>query len=430
MGVGAGEISQLRFKIRELAQQTWVRVSAFAVLGILTAMIAFLVKDFIPDDLPAQIGADAIESILQILASSMLAVTTFSLSILTGAYASAGTTATPRAVRLLVADPVSQTVLATFIGAFLFSLVSIILLKTEIYGNSGRLVLFGVTLLVVLVVVVSLLRWIDKLGRLGRVGDTIGRVTAAAIEALEERLKAPWLGANPLRGAPPPEAEALCPKEVGFLQHCDMARLSELADEAQILIYLRATPGDFLSPATPVLSAHPMPQDAEKADKLRDRLLACMTIRDTRDFQQDPRFGLQVLSEIAQRALSPGINDPGTAILASGHMLKVMQTWQGDMPPVIEYPRLFVPSLTVDEMLEESFLPVARDGAANFQVQRSLQQILLALGEISPQLYGKSMADLSKKMLIYSQDAVALESHRSELASISARIMSVSQKVA
>lgn len=423
MAAGGAEISQFRFRLRELSRQIWVRVTAFAVLGVLTAVAGFLLKGLIPDQLPAKIGADAIESILQILASSMLAVTTFSLSILTAAYAASGTTTTPRAVGLLVSDPVSQTVLATFMGAFLFSLVGIILLKTEIYGDSGRLVLFGVTLLVVAVVVVSLLRWIGQLGRLGRVDDTLQRVSRAASESMARRLQAPWMGANPLRGPPPPEATPICPDRVGYLQHCDMARLSRLADEAGLLVYLQATPGDFLNPAFPVMSVRPMPAGRDEAEALRARLLACLTVGDGRDFQQDPRYGLQILSEIGQRALSPAVNDPGTAILAAGHMLKVLMQWRHEVAPVVEFPRLYLPSLHAEDLAGDGLLPLARDGADNFQLQIYLQKALLALGAIAPAIHGPTAAKLSQDMLQYSQNTVALKTQREILFSISGEIV-------
>lgn len=419
----AGDISQWRFRLREIARKVWVRVTAFAVLGAMTAVAGFALKGVIPDDLPARIGADAIEAILQILASSMLAVTTFSLSILTAAYASAGSTATPRAVRLLVSDPVSQTVLATFMGAFLFSLVSIILLKTELYGRSGRVVLFGVTLLVVLIVIVSLLRWIAQLSDLGRVGDTMGRVARVGRESFEQRLAAPWLGANPLRGAPPPEARGIAPDSVGHLQHCDMTRLSRIADDAELLIYLRATPGDFLTPARPVMQVQPMPDDPDEAESLRERLLACLTIRPERSFEQDPRFGLEILSEIGQRALSPAVNDPGTAIQAAGHVLDILVQWHEEVAPVVEFPRLFLPSLTASELLELAFLPLARDGASNFQLQERLQEIAFALSRISPSIYHEAAVELSRNMLREAEAGVAQPTHRARLVEASRMIV-------
>ncbi len=393
----------------------------------MTAVAGFAVKGLIPGDLPAKIGADAIESILQILASSMLAVTTFSLSILTAAYAAAGRTATPRAVPLLVSDSVSQTVLATFIGAFVFSLVSIILLKTEIYGESGRLILFAVTLLVVLIVIASLLRWIDRLGRLGRVGDTLVRVSHTAEEAFCKRLEAPWLGANPLRGAVPERAVPIFVDRVGHVQHCDIPALSRIAEENELLIYLEATPGDFIHPAAAALHVEGLPADPDKAGSLRDKLCGCLTIRDRRDFRQDPRFGLQVLSEIAQRALSPAVNDPGTANLAAEQIFKVLSNWRDETAPVVEFRRLFIPSLTASNLLEDAFLPIARDGADNWQVQRKLQNLLLGLSRLAPGIFAKVASDLSAQMLAMQGDRVANAPQAGELTEISQDIAVIAQ---
>lgn len=414
-----GSISQLRWRLRELSRQVWVRVTAFAVLGAITAVTGFALKGIIPDQLPAKIGADAIEAILQILASSMLAVTTFSLSILTAAYASAGTTATPRAVHLLVSDSVSQTVLATFIGAFLFSLVSIILLKTGIYGEAGRVVLFAATVLVVLIVVVSLLRWIDQLGRLGRVGDTLSRVGDAAAASLETRLRAPWLGGVPLRGAPPVTSMPLFSEAMGYLLHCDTAKLSKICEEAGFDLYLAVTPGDFIDPATPAMHILPSPADRESLESLRRDLFGCLTIGGRRDFDQDPRFGLRVLSEVAQRALSPAVNDPGTAILAIDHALVVLSQWRAHEEPDVSYPKVHVPSITPDELLVDSFLPIARDGAANYEVQYRLQRVLRTLSQISPEVFASPARKLSQEMLAYSDEALLLERQRVDLRNMS-----------
>lgn len=418
---------QLRWRLTQLFRKVWVRVTAFAVLGVLTALAGFALKGFIPSDLPAKIGADAIEAILQILASSMLAVTTFSLSILTAAYAAAGTTATPRAVHLLVSDSASQTVLATFIGAFLFSLVSIIILKTGIYGESGRLVLFAVTVLVVLIIVVSLLRWIELLSQLGRVGDTLKRIETAADRALALHLKSPWLGGNPMIGAPPVDAQPVLSDANGFLQHCDTAKLSDMASEAGIEVYLAVRPGDFLHLAAPAFHIRPQPADEEAAEALRKRLLGTLTIAANRSFDQDPRFGLSVLSESAQRALSPGINDPGTAKQAVTHILQVLSQWRTPIQPQVQYPRLFVPTLGAHELLVESLLPIGRDGAADYWVHVGLQQALLALAQISPQVFSKAAADLSRDLLKLSDGNLLLPEQRTSLKDLSAWALDVAQ---
>jgi hypothetical protein len=81
-----------------------------------------------------------------LLASSLLAVTVFSLSTMVAAYSAATNNVTPRGTKLLMEDNTSQNVLGTFIGAFLFSLVGIVALSTGLYGTQGRAILLVVTI--------------------------------------------------------------------------------------------------------------------------------------------------------------------------------------------------------------------------------------------------------------------------------------------
>ncbi len=399
-------------------EKLWVRVTSFAVLGLATALAAFALRPLIPDSLAGIVGADAIEPILQIIASSMLTVTTFSLSILTAAYATASSGSTPRAVQLLVRDGVSQTVLATFIGAFVFSLVGLIMLQTQLYGDGGRVVLFAVTLVVILIVIVSLLRWINRLGELGLIGDNLTRVEQAAEEALVARLAAPWLGGNPLRGPPPASSVPIMSPEVGHVRNCDMQALSDLAEDAGILIYVMMQPGDLVHLSSPLFHVSQRPADP----KFDDRLIACVTLRRTRSFDQDPRFGLAVLSEIGQRALSPAVNDPGTAQAVTICMLRVLSRWTSAATPEVVHPRVYVPGLTVEQMLRDSLLPLSRDGAGMVEVQRTLQDCLLALVQLSPPVFGRAAADLSREMLDYARNGLSLAVDIEEIANLSGQV--------
>ncbi len=68
-----------------------------------------------------------------------------------------------------------------------------------------------------------------------------------------------------------------------------------------------------------------------------------------RTFEDDPRFGLIVLSEIADKALSPGVNDPGTAIDVIGTLVRLFTLWQS--PPEKErLQAITTGSATMEEM--------------------------------------------------------------------------------
>lgn len=209
--------------LRHFKGKLWLRATVFCGVGIFTALIAFFVKDYIPEDISRKVGADAVGTILNILASSMLAVTIFSLSTMVAAYAAASSSTTPRATRLLLEDSTAQNALSVFIGSFLYSLVGIIALNMGIYGNGGRLVLFVMTLGVIFIITAMLLKWIDHLSRLGRVGETIDLVEKAAARAIKQRLKRPYLGGTQLKKyEKSPSHYAITHPQIGYVQHIDM----------------------------------------------------------------------------------------------------------------------------------------------------------------------------------------------------------------
>ena len=177
-------LSKWQWLLSQLTRTLWVRASLFAVLAIVTALVAIPIQNMFTGSLPYSVGSDSVGSILNILASSMLAVTTFSLSVMVTAYGAASTGATPRATQLVRQDTTTQNVLATFLGSFLYSLVGIIALSTGLYGENGRLILFLVTIAVVIIILATILRWIEHLSVLGRVGETITRTEKAASVAL------------------------------------------------------------------------------------------------------------------------------------------------------------------------------------------------------------------------------------------------------
>lgn len=371
-------ISKWQWLLAQLTRTLWVRASLYALLAVAAALLAILAQQLLPDPLPVTVGADAVDRILDILASSMLAVTTFSLSVMVAAYSAATANATPRATRLLMQDTTTQNVLGTFIGAFLFSLVGLIALSTEAYDENGRVVLFAVTLLVIALIVVTILRWIEHLSRFGRVGDTTARVEDATRNALADRITNACLGARRLDPERlPSHARPLYPRDALYVQHLDVGALAACAEQEDLHLHVVVQPGCFVHPAAPVLWFE---GDADEA--VRSRLLDAFTLGDMRSFDQDPRFGLSVLSEIASRALSPAVNDPGTAIDILGRGVRLLSAWVEYCEPQadeVRYPRVWLVTLALDDLFDDLFGPIARDGAARIDVQLRLLKSLEAL---------------------------------------------------
>jgi len=388
-------ISRYAFYLREILRKVWVRAVAFAVLAVLAAGLSRFLAPYLPQVLVLQTGSEAVSELLRILTSSMLAVTTFSLSIAVSAFAAAAASATPRATVLLQQDHTTQNVLATFLGAFLFGLVGLIALNAEFYDESGKVVVYLFTIVVIGFVVVALIRWIEHLMTFGRMNDTLDRVERAASDALQQRLETPFLGGIPLLGQSPEGCAIVLAQNTGNIEHVDMQALQNCAEQLDAKLFIHCLPGAFVAPGTPLLSVHASALDDEKIAQLRGGF----SIGVARSLEEDPRFGLIVLTEIASRALSPAVNDPGTAIDILGRHVRILACWRMREDAEVQFDRVHVPPIVVQDAIEDAFRPIARDGATLLEVQLKLQKSLSALCRIAPDIFLPACMAISREAI-------------------------------
>lgn len=337
------------------------------------------------------------------------------------AYASATSNVTPRSTKLLIADPVAQNTLSTFVGSFLFSIVGIIGLAAGLYNDKGRIILFLATLIVILLITVTLLGWIEQLGKFGRVGDTILRVERAATPAFVGAGVCPRLGAMPL-DAIPSTAAVIHSDRTGFVEHIDVAKLDELAAANGAVVFIAAMPGALVHPARILLHI-----DGTREEACMAAMRECVSVGNSREYEQDPRFGLIVLSEIASRALSPAVNDPGTAIEVLGAGLRVLLAYveaqERAEPP--QHHRVHAPDLDIDDLFASFFNPIARDGASIVEVQMRLIAVLEALAARSPEFFASAATTNAKRAVDRSLHAMTASHDQIQIAERAGHIIAV-----
>ncbi|MCI9888286.1 DUF2254 domain-containing protein [Micrococcales bacterium 31B] len=360
--------------LEQITRDVWFRAALFTLAAIALAVLAGFASSLLPGTLPVDIGQGSVASILDILASSMLAVTTFSLTTMVAAYSAAASAGTQRSWQLYVRDTTSQNALSTYIGAFAFSIVGKIALSLELYSPTGEALLFVGAIAVICVVLANLLSWISFLTTFGRIADVIDRVGRAARTTMTQH------ALDPLRGCaawsePPATAHAVMSDTYGYVTEFNPEALQHLAKAHHCKIWVLARPGSRATPAAPLalISGDPT---AEHLDQVRGEFV----IAPHRTFDEDPRLGLIVLSEIASKALSPGINDPGTAIEVLTALQRVLALAQGTARTErVLYPRVHLPAIEPADLVLDAFRPTARDGAGCVEVAVRLQKEIAAL---------------------------------------------------
>lgn len=374
---------RLRFLRNRISERLWIRPLAMCLLSTATVFLVKIVD--IPEigKLVPAISPDSIETLLAIISASMLVIATFAVASMVSAYATASSTATPRSFPLVIADDVSQNALSTFIGAFIFSIVALIALKNSYYDKAGRFALFVLTLLILAMVIVTFVSWVDRIARLGRLGGTIDKVEAATAASLQRRRDAPTIRGVPA-GSLQDWGQAIYGGTIGYVQRIDVTALQKFAEKSLIRITVAALPGTFSAPGRAL--AYVSPDSGDLSDIDTDRIAQAFLVGDNRQFDQDPRFGLVVLSEIASRSLSPAVNDPGTAIDIIGTFVRLFALWSEpldeDDRQIPECDRVAVPQLSLHDMFDDAFTAIARDGAGAIEVAGRLQKAFASLASI------------------------------------------------
>jgi len=377
---GQSVSDRIRFFLNRLRERLWVKPLIFCLLSILAAFLAGMADRLEVARAVPGISSESIQTLLSIMSSSMLVIAVFAVGAMISAYASASRAATPRSLPVVIADDVSQNALSTFIGAFIFSIIAQVALLNGYYETAGRFVLFLITIFVFGTVIIGFVRWVDRIARLGRLGATIDKVEQVVADALYRRRMRPTLGA--VKAAGGEGGVAIYADEVGYVQRVDLAILQSVAENNGFQVSVTALPGTFASPGQPLAYVHG--HERPDAGDAASAIMPAFIIGDERTFDEDPRFGLIVLSEIASRALSPAVNDPGTAIDIIGTLVRLFTIWfkAGDDEVVeqdVEFDRVAVPEISLNDMFDDAFNALSRDGASTLEVAIRLQKAFRSL---------------------------------------------------
>lgn len=260
-------IDRLRFLTGRLGRSLWLRPAVYALAAVAALVLGPVLSRSVPERYLTVLAPDALEGLLSILASSLLAVAIFALGTMVQAFQAAAGSATPRARPLLAEDRTAQNAIATFIGAFLFAVLGLVGLALGVFDAGGRLVLFVLTVGLVVVVAVTLVGWLQALASMGGVGDTFALVERATTEAFAGLARSPHHGGRPAQGGPA-GGMSVHVDRFGYVQHVDATALEALADEFAADVHLLARPGDWVDPGRPlavVASAAALPEHVPAA---------------------------------------------------------------------------------------------------------------------------------------------------------------------
>jgi uncharacterized membrane protein len=169
-------------------------------------------------------------------------------------------------------------------------------------------------------------------------------------------------------------------RQGGYLRALGEEELADWAAERGAAVVLLVRPGDYVFPGVPLAEVFPAALAEEATERVRDAL----SLGDRRAAAQDLEFAVRQLTEVAVRALSPGINDPFTAIAVLdrfGDVLCGMTDRHLPGRAVLRDGRavLFRRTVDYDGLLDAMFHMVRQNGASSAAVLLRLMEVLGAV---------------------------------------------------
>lgn len=293
-------------------------------------------------------------------------------------------------------------------------------IKIGLYQNGGRIVLMAVTLVVIVLIFVSFVRWISPLRTFGRISDTLERVEEAARKSLAYRVEHPYLGCHRLvESGSDDEGIPLVSSVIGYVRHIDLGALQRPTETHGARVFIHRPLGAFTTVARPLASIR---GTAVLPDEARRSMADCFDVGVARTFEQDPRFAMLVLAETASRALSPAINDPGTAIDVLRRSVRILSAWRERATPQVLHDRLHIEPITAQNIMRDLFRPIARDSAGLVEVQHVIQTSLLELAELAPGMFSRAALEMSREALARAEASLPLDVESEEVRELARKV--------
>ncbi len=331
--------------------------------------------------------ATTARSIISSIVSGIISLAVFSFSMVMIVLNQTASQMSNRILDNLIGNRFQQVVLGIYIGTIVFALF---LLSTIRDINSGIYIPAISTYFLIVLTIADIFLFIYFLHYITqsvKYEVIIKRIFEDTIQSLEKLY--PEKGQCTEKPAPRNLHEILSP-ETGIFGGIQAERATEICKINTCNVYIHVCPGTFVFAGAPIAGA---------SCKLKDddikQMLSTFIIQSDETITQNYFYGLRQLAEVAMKALSPGINDPATAIQAMRSLARLftyrLQHATTSSATHQQNQMVFVRQMTIDEMLQRTLLPIFDYGKNDRMVLLEFETILAHLLTLSDHKALKSL---------------------------------------
>jgi uncharacterized membrane protein len=335
----------------------------------------------------SSISVSAAIGIYSAVASGMIALTGIVFSLTFVMVQFSATAYSPRLVLWIARDRVISHAIGVFTATFLYALAALAWVDR---GGTGRVPLVGIGVLAGLLIF-SVVLFICLIQRVGKL--QVNRMfifTGDQGREIIENLYPPF--ETSASSGPPPIPLATCLMTLLYRGHprvvqaVDIPFMTELASKNDCIIDVLVSVGDAVLDSTPLLRVF-----GAGSSPSEKSLRYAIELGAERTFEQDPKYAIRLLVDIAIKALSPAVNDPTTAVQALDQIedllirlgrrrleIGAFRDVQGRLRFLIGFP-------SWEDFLRLAFDEIRLYGAASVQVMRRMKALVTELIEVLPE---------------------------------------------
>ncbi len=337
-------------------------------------------------------GAEGASLVLSTIAGSMITIAGVVFSMTLVALSLASSQLGPRLLRNFMRDTANQVVLGTFVATFVYCLLVLRTIRRpdETAFVPHLAVTFGV--LLALFSLAVLIYFIHHVAVSIQADEVVARVARELFEGIERlfptqigQANEPMSPTSAMPDEPPGfDDDAVCigAAEDGYLQLIDAHALMALAVEGDLRIRLQVRPGNYIIKGQTLALVTPA---GRGNDALETRLNGAFVLGNQRTSAQDLEFAILQLVEIAVRALSPGINDPFTAVTCVDRLGSALcRLARREMPSARRKDeagvlRVIAPAISFAHLVDASFNQIRQHGGRDAAVTLRLLEVIAAV---------------------------------------------------
>lgn len=328
-------------------------------------------------------GPEGARSLLSTIAGSMITAASVTFSLASVALSIASQQYGSRVLRNFMRDRITQVLLGTFVSTFLYSVLVVRVIRgSDFSGGFVPAIAITVAIVLSLISLVMLVYFVHHVSSSIQASHIVSTISDDMQDAIPKLY--PSHVSDPASPVSRPAhaeeaAETVCVCKSGYLQSINMDDLMELAEQHDAFFEVALKPGDHVVVGAMLVRIWGKGfGEANLQEKVRDAFM----IGSQRTPLQDIRYQFQQLTDVVVRALSPGINDPFTAIngideLASGLSLLArrprIQELRQDEQGI---PRLLAPRPQLADVLGDTVGHIALYAASDPFVMDRLRRVL------------------------------------------------------